>query len=113
MHAHPHADGISNDTQGGWDPETSVIHADLSDEIDQAFSNVDLTVRHAGGEGWSQVYRINIYLTVMSDEVISSLVRNLKKWMPNHQPILTCIGVSQLGLEGMRVEIEAVASLPQ
>ena len=113
MHACRQADGIANETQGGWDPETSVIHADLSDEIDQAFSNVDLTVRHAGGEGWSQVYRINIYLTVMSEEAISALVRNLKKWMPNHQPILTCIGVNELGLEGMRVEIEAVASIPQ
>ena len=40
---------------------------------------------------------------------MGALVRNLKKWMPDHQPILTCIGVKSLGLEGMRVEVEVVA----
>ncbi len=29
--------------------------------------------------------------------------------MPDHRPITTCIGVKQLALEGMRVEVEVVA----
>jgi enamine deaminase RidA (YjgF/YER057c/UK114 family) len=94
---------------GGWDPITSKIHADLSDEIDQAFANVDLTLKHAGGKGWCQVFRVNLYLVDINEKAVVASVGNLRKWMPDHQPILTCIGVKQLGLEGMRIEIEAVA----
>jgi enamine deaminase RidA (YjgF/YER057c/UK114 family) len=39
---------------GGWDPETGEIHKDLDKEIDQAFKNVDLAIRTAGGKGWDQ-----------------------------------------------------------
>ncbi len=98
---------------GGWDPETSKVHEDLSDEIDQAFANVDLALKHAGGKGWCQVYRINLYLITINDEAVGALVRNLKKWMPDHQPIMTAVGVNQLGLEGMRVEVEVVAHDPE
>ena len=42
------------------DPDTIKIHADLADEIDQAFANIDLTLKHAGRNGWSQVFRVNI-----------------------------------------------------
>lgn len=37
------------------------------------------------------------------------MVRNFKKWMPDHQPLWTCVGVSRLGEDDMRVEIEVVA----
>lgn len=94
---------------GGWNPETSVIYEDVDDEIDQAFANVDHTLKHAGGKGWCQVYRVNLYLTEINEKLVGASVRNLKKWMPDHQPILTCIGVNQLGLPGMRVEVEVVA----
>lgn len=41
------------------------------------------------------------------------MVRNFKKWMPDHQPLWTCVGVSRLGLDDMRVEIEVVAHDPE
>lgn len=34
---------------------------------------------------------------------------NYKKWMPDHMPIWTQIGVKQLGVSNMHVEIEVVA----
>lgn len=37
------------------------------------------------------------------------MVRNFKKWMPGHQPIWTRVGVTRLGQDDMRVEIEVVA----
>jgi enamine deaminase RidA (YjgF/YER057c/UK114 family) len=40
---------------GGWDPKTGAIDTDVSKQIDQAFENVDLTLKDAGGKGWSQV----------------------------------------------------------
>jgi enamine deaminase RidA (YjgF/YER057c/UK114 family) len=96
-------------TPGGWDPMTSQIPSDFDDEIDQAFANVEYALKHAGGQGWSQVYKIRLYLTDLGEASVMAAVRNLKKWLPGHRPILTCIGVSQLGLPGMRVEIEVVA----
>ena len=34
---------------------------------------------------------------------------NFKKWMPNHKVIWTELGVAQLGVPEMKVEIEVVA----
>ncbi|KAF9785664.1 hypothetical protein IL306_004785 [Fusarium sp. DS 682] len=50
--------------QGRWDPSpakidlSSLIKKDLMEEIDQAFSNVDHNLKHAGGKGWEQVYKL-------------------------------------------------------
>lgn len=40
---------------GGWDPKTGEINTEINAQIDQAFKNVDLNLRDAGGKGWSQV----------------------------------------------------------
>lgn len=41
------------------------------------------------------------------------MVRNFKKWVPDHEPIWTCVGVPRLGEDDMRVEIEVVAHDPK
>jgi enamine deaminase RidA (YjgF/YER057c/UK114 family) len=82
---------------------------DIYEEIDQAFENVDLALKDAGGKGWEQVYKVNSYHTDMSHNALMHMVENLNKRMPNHKPIFTCVGVTELGMEGMRVEIEACA----
>jgi enamine deaminase RidA (YjgF/YER057c/UK114 family) len=41
------------------------------------------------------------------------MVRNFKKYMPSHKPIWTCVGVTRLGTDDMRVEIEVVAHDPE
>ncbi|EAU81847.1 endoribonuclease L-psp family protein [Coprinopsis cinerea okayama7 len=99
--------------QGGWDPSNGKIPADLTEEIDQAFANVELALKTAGGKGWSQVFRNTIYLVDINEEAMQAIVRNFKKWLPDHQPINTLLGVKQLGLPGMRVEIEVVAHVPE
>ncbi|WYZ41992.1 hypothetical protein EsH8_V_000887 [Colletotrichum jinshuiense] len=94
---------------GGWVPETSKIPTEINAQIDQAFANVELTLKNAGGKGWSQVYRVNSYHLPMNDEALNAVVRNFRKYMPDHQPIWTAIGVARLGFDDMRVEIEVVA----
>lgn len=37
------------------------------------------------------------------------MAENYKKWMPNHKVIWTQLGVAQLGVPEMKVEIEVVA----
>ena len=78
-------------------------------EIDQAFLTVDHNLKHAGGKGWSQVFRVNLYYTDGSPQALGRVAENMKKWMPNHKPILTGIGVKELALEGMHIEIEVSA----
>ncbi|KAK1142372.1 hypothetical protein N8T08_007924 [Aspergillus melleus] len=102
-------DRIELSGQGGWDPETSKISTDLDTQVNQAFANVDLALTQAGGKGWSQVFRVNSYHLPLNDEALNAMVRNFKKYMPGHQPLWTCVGVTRLGYDDMRVEIEVVA----
>lgn len=99
---------------GGWDEDDATsFPKDLKSEIDQAFANVDRNLRDAGGRGWSQVFRVNSYHTYdLTPEVTVFMTENLRRWMPDHKPIWTEIGVRQLGLPGMNVEIEVVAYDP-
>ncbi|KAJ8096516.1 Endoribonuclease L-PSP/chorismate mutase-like protein [Lipomyces tetrasporus] len=99
--------------QGGWDPETGVFYKEINAQIDQAFVNVELALKTAGGKGWEQVYRVNSYHVPINNEALEAMVRNFKRYMPNHQPIWTCVGVTRLGEDDMRVEIEVVAHDPQ
>lgn len=94
---------------GGWDPKTGVFPKEINAQIDQAFANVDLNLKDAGGKGWSQVFRVNSYHVPINDEALAAMTRNFKKWMPDHSPIWTCVGVTRLGEDDMRVEIEVVA----
>ncbi|PWY78022.1 L-PSP endoribonuclease family protein [Aspergillus sclerotioniger CBS 115572] len=99
--------------QGGWDPATGVFYKEINEQIDQAFKNVELNLKDAGGKGWEQVFRVNSYHVPINNEALEAMVRNFKKYMPNHEPIWTCVGVTRLGEDDMRVEIEVVAHDPK
>ncbi|EFQ33906.1 endoribonuclease L-PSP [Colletotrichum graminicola] len=85
-------DKIERSGQGGCDPETGEFYKEINAQIDQAFANVDLDLKDAGGKGWEQVYRVNSYHVPINNEALGAMVRNLNKWMPNHRPIWTCVG---------------------
>jgi enamine deaminase RidA (YjgF/YER057c/UK114 family) len=66
-------------------------------------------------KGWGAVYRVNSYHTKTNDDpnvdpvALKAMVDNFKKWCPDHHPIWTMVGVTQLGEPQMLVEIEVVA----
>ncbi|KAK3987528.1 Endoribonuclease L-PSP/chorismate mutase-like protein [Cladorrhinum sp. PSN332] len=98
--------------QGGWHATTGQIPASPQEEIEQAFSNVETSLKSAGGEGWKQVYKVNLYYTsqLATEEGIAILGEAMKKWCgEGHRPLLTAVEVAGLALGGMRVEIEVVA----
>lgn len=72
-----------------------------------------MNLNHAGGKGWEQVFRVNSYHVPLNDEAMEAMIRNFKKYMPNHAPIWTVLGVSRLGEDDMRVEVEVVAHDPK
>jgi enamine deaminase RidA (YjgF/YER057c/UK114 family) len=97
---------------GGWHADGR-FELEINAQIDLAFANVEKNLLDAGGKGWSQVYRVNSYHVPLNNEALSAMVRNFKKWMPDHQPVWTCVGVTRLGEDDMRVEIEVVAHDPE
>lgn len=73
---------------------------------------MDVALKDAGGKGLEQVFRVNSYHTEITPEITARMSENFKKWMPNHKPIWTQIGVKMLGVPEMTVEIEVVAYVP-
>ncbi|KAF5964506.1 Yer057p UK114 family [Fusarium coicis] len=102
-------DRIECSGQGGWDPKTGVFEREINAQIDLAFDNVERCLKDAGGKGWTQVYRFNSDHVPINDDALEAMVRNFEKWMPDHQPTWTCVGVTRLGEDDMRVEIEVIA----
>lgn len=98
---------------GGWNPENGIFEKEINAQIDLAFANVERNLKDAGGKGWSQVFRVNSYHVPINNEALAAMVRNFEKYMPDHQPIWTCVGVTRLGEDDMRVEIEVVAHDPE
>lgn len=94
---------------GGRLPTDGSLSDDISTQIDQAFSNVDLALRDAGGKGWEQVYQVRSYHVGLDEVAKKGMVENLKRWCPGHQPLWTMIGVATLAEGVMKVEIEVVA----
>jgi len=84
---------IETSGQGGWTDDFQFPHAELRDEIAQAFENVGRTLACA-------------------PEVNTIMTELFRKHMPNHAPIWTLLGVAALGDPRMRVEIRVTAIVP-
>jgi reactive intermediate/imine deaminase len=65
---------------------------------------------NAAGADFSHVLRVTVYLTDVRDREVINPVR--KEFFGETRPASTLIGVKELALPGMKVEIEAVAGLP-
>lgn len=94
--------------QGGWDAEGNIDKDDLKGQIDLAFKNVEKNLKDAGAKGWADVYSVKSFHISLSGS-FDLMVEEFRKWMPDHQPTWTCVGVTELGIPGMIVEIEVEA----
>lgn len=104
---------LSYQNKGGWNPEDGVVYKDINQQIDQAFANVELALKDAQGKGWGQVFKVISYHLPLNEEALEAMLRNFKKYMPDHKPIWSCVGVTRLALDDMRIEIEVVAHDPE
>lgn len=82
-------------------------------QIDQISTNIDVYIRAAGGKGWPQVLRVVSYYLPIYEKGMAAMKRNYQKWMSDHRPIWTAIGVAKLGVEAMKVEIEVMVHDPE
>ncbi|KAK0667917.1 Endoribonuclease L-PSP/chorismate mutase-like protein [Cercophora samala] len=103
--------------QGGWNPATGIIPSSIPEEVEQAFSNVELALQAASPDPnkkitWRQVYSARSFHTPASltEEGLAATAAALKRFCgPDHRPLLTAVGTPQLALPGMNIEIAVVA----
>jgi enamine deaminase RidA (YjgF/YER057c/UK114 family) len=97
--------------QGGWDSDGEIRTQDVAAQIEKAFKNVETNLRDAGLSGWDDVFAVRSYHISLSQS-FDTMVQQFRKAMPGHQPVWTCVGVTELGIPGMLVEIEVEARVP-
>jgi reactive intermediate/imine deaminase len=86
-----------------------VGEGDVVEQTRQVFRNMELVLK-AAGLGFGDVLKVTVYLTDVADRKAINPVR--QQYFGQARPASTLIGVAQLAIPGMKVEIEAVAGFP-
>jgi reactive intermediate/imine deaminase len=81
---------------------------DVAAQARQVFRNMKL-VLDAAGASFADILKVTVYLLDVNDRTRINPVR--KEFFGDARPASTLIGISQLAIPGMKVEIEAVAGL--
>lgn len=94
----------AHDAQG-----TLVGEGDAAAQTEQILVNLG-KVLAAAGAGFGDVLKVTVYLTDVADRTKINPVR--QRHFGTSKPASTLVGVRELALPGMKVEIEAVVGLP-
>ena len=101
--------------QGAFDPDLKLVgEGDLHAQTLQAFSNLRVALA-AVGAGPEDVVSSTMYVVGMNSDAVATFTRAMnealdgKPFPPNAS---TMLGVQSLALEGMLVEISAIARIP-
>ena len=99
-HTHPH------------DPaaEAAWLAGDMREQVEKTFANIG-TILEAAGAGFSQVVKLNIYLTDMTGQDILNEI-SARHFDPANPPPRTLVGVTELAHPKMLVEIEGMVAVP-
>ena len=81
---------------------------DVAAQARQVFRNMKL-VLDAAGASFADILKVTVYLLDVNDRTKINPVR--KEFFGDARPASTLIGISELAIPGMKVEIEAVAGL--
>lgn len=92
------------------DEDTNLVGGDdVAAQTRQVLENMG-RILGAAGASFADVLRVTVYLTDVNDRQAVNGVR--KEFFGDTRPASTLIGVSELVVPGMKIEIEAVAGLP-
>ena len=95
--------------QGGVDPLTGTLAADVEAQTEQCLKNVQ-TILAAAGSGLPHVLRCGVFLIDMGEFKKMNAV--YAQMFGDHRPARTTVQVAGLPGDGLRVEIDAVAYIP-
>ena len=94
--------------QSGRDPVTDAVAEDIETQTEQVLANVR-TILEAAGSSMSKVVRCGVFLTDMNEFTRMNAV--YERMFAGHKPARTTVAVSELPGPGLRVEIDAIATL--
>lgn len=87
-----------------------VINDDVVAQTRQVFVNLE-KVLEASGAQFSDILKVTLFLTDVRDRQKVNEVR--RQYFGGARPASTLIGVKELAVPGMKIEIEAVVGLPR
>ena len=85
-----------------------VVSEDPAAQARQVFENMKL-ILDAAGATFADILKVTVYLTDVDDRTKINPVR--KEYFGAARPASTLIGVKELAIPGMKVEIEAIVGL--
>jgi reactive intermediate/imine deaminase len=92
------------------DADLNVVGGDdVAAQARHVFEAIGKILERAGAS-YENVLRVTVYLTDVNDRVKINPVR--KEFFGKNLPASTLIGVKELAIPGMKVEVEAIAGLP-
>ena len=101
-------DRVETSGHGGWNDDLQIPES-IEDEITAAFRNIELALKSAGAS-WKHVTHVNTYHVGGFPLIVNETIVNLyRRYMPEHAPVWTQLGVEALGLPTMRFEMRVTA----
>jgi enamine deaminase RidA (YjgF/YER057c/UK114 family) len=97
--------------QGG-ENENGELSADFSTQLRQALRNTE-TVLAAAGATMSDVAKFNLLVVDYGENKFATIRTEFERVWGNRKPAWTLIPVPALALQGMQVEIDVIAVVPQ
>ena len=91
------------------DEELNVVGDDAAAQAEQLFANMK-RVLDAVGATFTDILKVTVYLTDVNDRTAINPIR--QKYFGDARPASTLVGVAELAVPDMKVEIEAVVGLP-
>jgi 2-iminobutanoate/2-iminopropanoate deaminase len=92
------------------DAEMNLVSTDVAEQTRSLFEQMEKLLTAAGAT-FADVLRVTVYLTDVNDRTKINPVR--QEFFGSTRPASTLIGVNELAIPGMKVEIEAIAGLPR
>jgi 2-iminobutanoate/2-iminopropanoate deaminase len=96
--------------QAGRDPSSGTLAADVEAQTEQALRNI-ATILKAAGSSLEHVIRCGVFLVDMKE--FPKMNDVYARMFGTHRPARTTVEVSGLPGAGLRVEIDAIAVIPQ
>lgn len=103
-------DRVSVAGQTGVDEQYNPVSSDFEEQARQAFQNVEYALNAAGG-GLEDIVHMTVFLTDMRH--VEDFVELRGEILGDDLTTSSLIGIDQLALPGLKVEIEARAYIPE
>ena len=100
-HSHPH-DPVA---------EAEWLEGGVREQTEKTFANIK-TILDAAGADWSNIVKLNIYMTDVSGQDILNEISG-RHFDPQNPPPRTLVGVTALAHPRMLIEIEGMVAVPK